>query len=81
MIEIKLQQHMLIQYFDSPDDGTEVAIVVSKLKPEIEEWLKERLDRNLEAYLTGDDAGNWYYAISFKPEENTIAVEFKIRWS
>jgi hypothetical protein len=27
------------------------------------------------------EVDEWYYAINFRPEESTTAVEFKIRWS
>jgi hypothetical protein len=80
-IEVKLADHMLDKTFRSDSGGREVAILVSTLKPEIVEWLAKRLNRRVENYWTGDEHGNWYYAIEFRPEESTIAVEFKITWS
>jgi hypothetical protein len=81
MIEVKVAEHLLDKSFDSVPGGFEVVIVKWPLKPEVEEWLTERLERRVESYLTGDEDGNWYYAINFRLEESTTAVEFKIRWS
>lgn len=81
MIEVKVAEHLIDKSYGSIPGGFEVAIVQWTLKTEVEEWLKDRIDRPVEIYLTGDEDGNWFNAINFKPEESTIAVEFKIRWS
>jgi hypothetical protein len=81
MIEVKISEHLMDLTFRYGPNGQEITIGSWALKPEVEEWLKERSDRLIDPYLTGDEVGHWYYAINFRPEESTIAVEFKIRWS
>jgi SRSO17 transposase len=81
MIEVKIAEHLIDKTFRSGPGGQEIAVISWTLKPEVDEWLNERLNRQIESYLTGDKVGNWYYAINFRPEESTTAVEFKIRWS
>jgi hypothetical protein len=67
MIEVKIAEHLIDKTFRSGQGGQEIAVISWTLK--------------IESYLTGDKVGNWYYAINFRPEESTTAVEFKIRWS
>ena len=79
-IELRIPNHLTIKTYSSHHYYDSVTMRMS-VREDAHTWLYERLGHVPEMYLTGDQDGNWYYAMALSPEDAVIAVEFRLTWS